>query len=256
MGAEVAPRPQREVMSVGTADIRDSLLPPDDGGMARAFQELDAKLHAWTEAVGALHKCFSTREIELTARHAASSDKALVDAAKPEHESPRTAIDETKTVAPGHAKRSSEDKRSAVEQTNATAASEKPAAQDFAEPVVETARAEQSPRAEKSSEPRVETRQEAEALLADLAPDRAEAIRARHAYFKGRKTIRELIQEFEDEADDEESLLMSLDPEIAKAVRVKYRLYNGRKTLREVIAEVEATPQQPQQTEKKSWWRK
>ncbi|HWL92121.1 MAG TPA: hypothetical protein VNT79_01180 [Phycisphaerae bacterium] len=103
--------------------------------------------------------------------------------------------------------------------------------------------------------PPLETAVEIDALLADVEGDKADAIRARHALLGGRKTVAELIQEYDDEADDESSLLMGLEPEVAQAVRVKFRLYNGRKTLREVIAEVEAAPTHAQ-ADKKSWWRR
>ena len=246
-------------------------MPPDDGRMARAFQELDAKLRAWTEAVDAVHARYSAREIEVAAWRTTSTDKALVDAAKPAESALNATADD---AACAETKKASCDaaRPAEVRTSNAppVSASEKHVDQNIGESVADAAKIEatsahrdsisgkltvETATADKTTEAKVETRQEAEALLAALAPDRAEAIRARHAYFKGRKTIRELIQEFEDEADDEESLLMSLDPELAKAVRVKYRLYNGRKTLREVIAEVEAAPP-TQQPEKKSWWRK
>ncbi|MBK8267929.1 MAG: hypothetical protein IPK83_06330 [Planctomycetes bacterium] len=226
-------------MSVGTADNLRALMPPNDGAVSRALNDLEEKLNAWNAAAATLSEQLAQKaESNETPPAAPEIRKA---AEKPAAIEPEKQIAETSHHEP--------------EPVSLVA----PVVIEAAKPLV-SQEAEKTPvvasvvdKVKVTAEPPVEND---ETLLAGLNPERAEAIRARHAFFKGQKTIGELIQEFEDEADDEESLLMSLDPEFAKAVRVKFRLYNGRKTLREVVAEVEASQPRQSQADKKSWWRR
>ncbi len=246
------------IMNVGTVDILDALSPSSGGAIARAMQELESKLSAWMNAAERVSGDLASNEVTLSkasscaeteARRATTdtgpdaelpASKTPIDAGTPENPLATGAVQKSTTVEIGPA--------GPVCSENNNGSNDSAAAR-ISEPAQSTAHA------DAAQEP--ETPEMIEAMLSELNPETAEAVRSRFDFFKGRKTIRELIQEFEDEADDEESLLMSLDPETAKAVRVKYRLYNGRKTVREVIAEVEAqmksTTQQP---EKKNWWGK
>lgn len=242
-------------MSVGNVDIRSALLPPNDGAMARAFQDLDEKLKAWNAAVAAFHG-----QVAINIGQSAAVARSVT--AAPEPIEKLKAVENAQVVEKPPAAESR--KPESTKATSSKSAAE--AVEKVRSRVVETV---VEPRPEVIPEPppvaplestqaapEAEGPQDDETLLAALNPEQAEAIRSRFAFFKGSKTIRELIQEYEDEADDEESLLMSLDPEFAKAVRVKYRLYNGRKTLREVIAEVENSQPKQNDADKKSWWRR
>lgn len=249
---------ERFEMSVGTADIMEALLPASNGPIARAMQELEGKLSAWASAVANVNDTFAAKEAQLAVlleeatRPVDVTREAVHRAPPPAPETPaRVESAPTQANQERPAEKSTTVAIGVSAPVESSSKSPAPDAMESAavvEPV--TAKA-----PETALEP--ETPEVIEALLAELNPETAEAVRARYEFFKGRKSIRELIQEFEDEADDEESLLMSLDDEIAKAVRVKFRLYNGRKTLREVIAEVEAQQAKaPPAAEKKSWWGK
>lgn len=245
-------------MSVGTADIEAALAPLRDGVVARALSELDEKLKAWSIAACALNESLVAREKAI----AAASTRGLeVAAGVPQKKSSEASVvsrltEPTPPSSDGPVQADealdANAKLSCVSDLGTVAASEANATR------IESALTTATDASVESAVDVVEGAQPVDeaTLLAALTPEQAEAINARYAFFKGSKTIRELIQEFEDEADDEESLLMSLDPDVAKAVRVKYRLYNGRKTLREVIAEVEAAGTKPVEPEKKSWWRR
>ncbi|MBX3396274.1 MAG: hypothetical protein KF841_13000 [Phycisphaerae bacterium] len=245
-------------MSVGTADIEAALAPLRDGVVARALGELDEKLKAWSILACALNENLVARE---KAFAAASPGESEIAVGVPKDKGSRSAVLSRLTEP---APLTSEGPVQTNEVRGVAAKSDLAVAPGIAaESEVAAALPASAPTSATGAG--VEAvgdgqsgagLQDDAALLAALTPEQAEAINARYAFFKGSKTIRELIQEFEDEADDEESLLMSLDPDVAKAVRVKYRLYNGRKTLREVIAEVEAAGTKPVESEKKSWWRR
>jgi hypothetical protein len=238
-------------MSRGTTDNLAGLIPSKDNALGRAFEELDQKLNAWSAAAMALKERMEA-EAATKAETPAPPEAKLSVERPPPVEAPKTVVAaRLKEPEPIPVPVSVPVPVTEVQKAADESIAEKPAIEEPAEKTTGGKKAKKV-----ASFTNAETPVDDETLLAALTPDRAESIRARHAFFKGSKTIRELIQEFEDEADDEESLLMSLDPEFAKAVRVKYRLYNGRKTLREVIAEVETSQPKQSQADKKSWWRR
>lgn len=236
-------------MKAGTADMPETLLPPDDGAVARALADLEAKLSAWTSAVADVQNKLCRKAAQLAE-------------ANP---SPNETIETAQAAAPAAPEQTRSDAAQQCETTAAPIEEASVAPKGTPEPAEEAT----TPDAEKvkilreamgadlgadvsagvagdeaaSGGCRAPTEEE-EALLAVLDPESAELIRAEFHAGGGRESIEELI------AAHNDALLAPLEPEVQKAIRVKYRMLLGRKSIKELIEQHQSTPKQ----QPKSWW--
>jgi len=226
-------------MKTGIADIAELLLPPEDGALARALANLDAKLSTWRSVVVGVQGRLTARPIR-TPVPESSADRAS----------------EFSPTGQGSAK--SDDGRTArMPDTHTISAAVIMAGTTDSSPTLtpsEPATASQpalyvAERCQGSAPTEVIDEEE---LLAALDPEMAEAIRAQRRHGCNRKTMGELIAENEKSFREEEALLRTLEPAMATAIRIQKRFFGGRKSVRELIAEYKPETKQ----EQKSWWKK
>lgn len=191
-------------MKIGTINISELVLPAEDGALARAWANLDAKLSAWRSMIASVQgRCSAPPLRETRAAEAEAPAPQVSEAAKSvavAAESPTPAEVAPRTiVAAGHAIDENE-------------------------------------------------------ILAGLDPDMASAIRSERRAGNCKKTLGEMIAEYEARQAEDEWLLRTLEPEMASAIRVQRRLCAYRKSVRELIAEYK--PEVKPDPKPKSWWDK
>ena len=200
-------------MKEGAADIADALLPPEDGAVTHALSDLKAKLSTWSTAVANVQVALAAQAAKLAERDSAQQHEPGSTAPQP---------DSTEALHEGAEQRGSED-----------GSNERDAAVSVAEPTVESLEAqddeyqsqayakEVSPTEEGDdgptapaltlSEPVKGSRGtvqyqagEDQALLESLDEKMAKSIRVQFRLFDGRKSIRELINEYVEEPEEQQ----------------------------------------------------
>lgn len=190
-------------MKTGTINISELVLPAEDGALARAWANLDAKLSAWRSMIASVQGRFS---------------------------------------APVHAD---------IRSTEKDAPAPKVAESARSVAIAETSPpAEAAPRSIAVAGHAIDENE----ILAGLDPDMAAAIRAERRAGNCKKTLGEMIAEYEARQAEDEWLLRTLEPEMASAIRVQRRLCAYRKSVRELIAEYK--PEAKPEPRPKSWWDK
>lgn len=180
-------------MIEGAADISDVLLPPEDGAVARALGELEAKVSRWTAAVAQVHTALAQQVERLAATEstgqvagsipdeaAESSDEFndLLQSAEGDGYQTQAFIEPSESVA--------------VEEVGRDVAESAAASPEFSD-------RHESLAVEDQEEASVD---EDEALLQTLDEKMADAIRVRYRLFNGRKSIRDLIDEYEEPREE------------------------------------------------------
>lgn len=206
----------RDVMGE-QADIQ---VPTEDGSIAQALTDLEAKLEAWSAAM---------RAAEASLAELSAESRRRVEA-EDRHEIDRTVADDAVGEADG-------------------AAAECPVASDdtVAEPIAGDPDL-VSTEAQVEPEEVEETQPESESIeVATVEADVGEAgVDSEEASDPSRGASE----------DDDEALLATLDSETAKAIRVMRRLAPEKKSVRELLSEYEAqkADEPEEQPQKKSWF--
>ena len=248
------------VMEAGT-DIMQSLVPPDDGAVARALADLETKLSLWTTAVAEVQNQFRQKAIQFS--EAGVEQIQLIAADTISSEQPAFGPIETDRL-PSESEERADDPLELssaaveVEDIDAPPREDTGAAHDAvgeaekieilrkamsSDSVVEDA-SKTAVTSEDKKDEHPEPTKEEEALLAILDQESSAAILAEYHKSGGEESIDCLI------AAHNDSLLAPLEPEVQKAIRVKYRMLLGRKSVKELIEQYESEPEQ----QPKSWW--
>lgn len=198
-------------MKEGAADIADALLPPEDGAVTRALSDLKAKLSTWSTAVANVQGALAAQAAKL-----ADMDPARQRA--PESTAPQP--DSAKATQEDAEHRESRDgpnnHDAAVSVAEPTASSlevqdDGYQTQAYAKEVSPTEVCDDGPTAPAPSlsEPVEELQKTAQyqagedqSLLESLDEKMARAVRVQFRLFDGRKSIRELIDAYEEEPEE------------------------------------------------------
>jgi len=231
-------------MIVPTPSVSDLALPPDDGVIGRAIEELRTKIAVWSRAM-----------IEVESR--------LGDQAAEPHEEPIQPASDVSVSAEQQAGLEATADIQAIPPTaevGLTNASDE--GQDAEQPSptamepgdeTDAARSE-APIEERTPEPESESEADIEARLESLDPTVANTVRRKRREVASDEPISSLIEACDLELHDDDDLIASLAPEVAEAIRVEHRLFNGRRSIRELI---EAHRDDPVESgEKRHWWQR
>lgn len=214
-------------MAEATVNIQAVSVPVDDGEIARALTDVDAKLAVWAEAM-------------LDAQRLLTEFAARVLAPAPSE--PEETLTEPETAAP------------ATEPVvNVTAEAEVvPGPLPTAEPEA-VAAIEAEATVEETGAVAIEPRQPENRLTApEVAKSTVTPVK-----FTGKMNVEAKPPPAPaPPPNEDERLLASLDPETAKAIKVMRRLAPGKKSVKELLAEYEATKVKTDtpKPEKKSWF--
>ncbi len=188
-----------------TPCVSDLALPPDDGAICCAIEDLRTKIAAWSDAVAEVDRRLATRAADHSEEPNQASDDGNTVA--PQHAAPQTTrapnATDTETAAPTAESAAETDapiEQSVTEHQPDVAARMESVDPTTADPALEEQReaATDAP-IEDANETRVQEPLTDDALLAALAPEAAEAIRVEHRLFNGRRSIRELIEAHRDD---------------------------------------------------------
>lgn len=219
-------------MAEATVNMQAISVPVDDGEIARALTDVDAKLAVWAEAMLDAQRLLTA----LAARMLAPSTTATDDVpSEPEAAAPEpasTACSATEAEAPP------EPEQFADQQTEA-------------DPVAETEL--EAPAEEPETAP-PRTEQPVNRLAApEIARSSVTPVK-----FTGKVDVKTKVPQPPPAPppNEDEQLLASLDPETAKAIKVMRRLAPSKKSVKELLAEYQATKANTQtpKPEKKSWF--
>ncbi|HPF38582.1 MAG TPA: hypothetical protein P5081_04110 [Phycisphaerae bacterium] len=237
-------------MSASIADLSNLSPPSDDGAIQRALSDLETKLGAWTDAM-------LTAQCEIEERFGAGSDsepREATDAAAPQEssDSPLEAADIAPTdIANPECVESPEapsENDALLERLSDAMRNADHLARELG-----PEEATENPEGTEPSQASETTDEDIEEILATIDSEVAEQLRVRHAATGGRRSMREVCDEYFREVSDSEALLATLEPDVAKAIRVQFRLFNGRKSIRQLVDEYE--PPKESSKKRKSWWR-
>lgn len=184
-------------------------LPPEDGAIAQALADLDAKLSAWTTAMRSAQDALA-RMPDRSQASQAVSEAATIDVEAPPQQvepapaaTPRTQKPENTAIAQagGVSERPSapQPEGAALRKSGkpGTAAAAEPASPPEAASVDVPAGVATAPAAEKPEEPARSQPSEDEALLATLDEETAKAIRIMRRVDFGRRSVAELLKEYQ-----------------------------------------------------------
>lgn len=192
-------------------------VPPDDGAISRALDDLDSKLSAWRTAVTDVHKGVATPP------------------------GPVTPAD-----GPDPAPSEADDAAAPPEQPESPVADASGGAVEIDEPLAPPDPVADAPADAPPDEPAVDNSSSTDAPLGVMGPESVETIRLRQVLSVAGKRASDGIDE------ESEALLRTLDPEVARAIRVQHRLFDGRRNVQELIDEYKHEPQE----KKKNWWQR
>jgi len=192
-------------MKEGAADITDALLPPEDGAVARALTDLKAKLSTWTAAVASVQNALTAQAAKLTEMDAAR--QRAPDSAAPQEDAAKAAHDEAECR---QCVEESNDRDAAVSVAEPTTSSpdlkdDGYQTQAYAEELSPTEAGNDDPAGSlqpksfgESHATAQDSVDEDQTLLESLDEKMAEAIRVQFRLFDGKKSIRELIDAYEE----------------------------------------------------------
>lgn len=200
-------------MKEGAADISNALLPPEDGAVTRALRDLKTKVSTWSTAVASVQGALAARAAELVEMDSAhphkpeptdwQPDSAMAVQEEAEHQRSEDGSDERDAVmSVAEPTASSLEARDGGDPTQACAIEASPAEAGDDAPIA-SAPSPSEP-VERSQEPAQDPDEEDQALLRSLDEKMAEAIRVQFRLFDGRKSIRELIDEYVEEPQEQQ----------------------------------------------------
>lgn len=179
-------------MKEGAANITDALLPPEDGAITRALSDLKVKLSTWSTAVANVQGALAAQAAKLAEMDAAGATRKEIEHREGEAESGKhdAAVSAAKRIESRlEAQDDDYQTQDSVEdasQKNALGDGSTAAALSVPEQIEEAKGIEQDPA------------DEDQALLDALDEKMADAIRVQFRLFDGRKSIRELIDAYEE----------------------------------------------------------
>jgi hypothetical protein len=185
-------------MKEGAANMTDALLPPEDGAITRALSDLKVKLSTWSTAVANVQGALAAQVANL-----AEMDSAEALRKKGEHRESEAGANERDAAL------------SVAEPIESSPVAQNDGYQSQEQEYVEDASLEYAPgdgstaaalslpdQIEESDDIEQEPADEDQALLESLDEKMAESIRVQFRLFDGRKSIRELIDAYEETPEE------------------------------------------------------
>jgi len=230
-----------QVPSAGLT-LPEGLIPVDDGGIQRAFENLDAQMEAWLAAMKRAERVLASGWTALSTS-AARPETAIEAASSPDETARRLTTPAIESVARQVAVQQPEEAAvppascSVAAQTQVEDQAE--AAPSIDDVVTDSTATDTPEPAKVSSTDQVEAAVQTEAKTPDT-PAQVPAIPSR-----------------EEQRAEDEALLAGLDEATAKAIRVMRRMCMNQKSVRELLAEYEAKKGSAAESGgKKSWFRR
>ena len=200
-------------MKEGAADISNALLPPEDGAVTRALRDLKTKVSTWSTAVASVQGALAARAAELVEMDPAHPHKPEPTDSQPDSAGAVQEEAEHQRSEDGSGERdaamsvaeptaSSLEARDGEDPTQACAIEASPAEAGDDAPIA-SAPSPSEP-VERSQEPAQDPDDEDQALLRSLDEKMSEAIRVQFRLFDGRKSVRELIDGYVEEPQEQQ----------------------------------------------------